>query len=111
MLFTDPLRDNRNFRRLYAKGRSCVGSCMVLYGRKNRTSGSRLGITVGGKVGNAVVRNKIRRRLREIYRLHESELAPGFDMVIVARGRAAGAAYACLESEFMALCGRLGIKA
>ena len=71
-------------------------------------SGSRLGLTVTTKVGKAHTRNLVRRRLREIYRLHESSLRPGYDMVVVARTRAAQVSYKRLESEFLAACQELG---
>ena len=61
------------------------------------------------RLGHAVVRNRIRRRLREIYRPHREELRPGADMVVVARGRSVGAAYRELERDFLAGCRKLSI--
>jgi len=69
-----------------------------------------LGITVGTKVGNAVVRNKVRRRLKEIYRLHEPEIRRGFDLVIVARVKSRDAAYRQLEVDFLRLVDKLGLR-
>ena len=83
--------------------------CLVVYARENRSEHNHLGFTVTAKVGKAVTRNRVRRRLREIYRLHESELKPGFDLVVVARTRAAGVAYARLETEFVSACLELGM--
>lgn len=108
MKHTVSLKENRQFRRLYARGTSLVSPHMVFYWRKTGGSGSRLGITVSGKLGKAVVRNKIRRRLREIYRTNESALLPGVDLVIVARGRALRAAYGELERSFLKLCKKAG---
>ena len=62
------LKENYEFRRLYQKGASAVGGGMVIYCRKNRLDHNRLGITASVKLGHAVVRNRVRRRLREIYR-------------------------------------------
>ena len=62
------LKENYEFRRLYQKGASAVGGGMVLYCRKNRLGHNRLGVTVSVKLGHAVVRNRARRRLREVYR-------------------------------------------
>lgn len=67
-----------------------------------------LGFTVTAKVGKAHTRNRVRRRLREIYRLHEAELRPGYELVVVARVRAAGVEYKRLESEFLSACQELG---
>jgi ribonuclease P protein component len=61
-------------------------------------------------VGKAVCRNRVRRRLREIYRLHEEELKPGYDLVIVARVRAAHASYWELDRSFSRLARKLGLR-
>ena len=106
---TVSLKGNRAFRRLYAKGRSAAGPSVVLYCRRNGSRINRLGLTVGTKVGKAVVRNRVRRRLREIYRLHEAQLRPGWDIVAVARTRAAEADYRELEAEFLRAAGKLGL--
>lgn len=111
MKHTVSLKENRQFRLLYAKGKSAVSGTLVLYCRKNRVGKSRLGITVGGKLGCAVVRNRVRRRLREIYRTNEDKLVPGYDIVVVARGRAVSARYGALEQNFLSLAGRLGLAA
>lgn len=109
MRFTSSLNKDRLFRRLYKKGGSAVGSCIVVYARRNGLGYNRLGFTVTSKVGKAVTRNRVRRRLRAIYRLHEGGLKPGFDIVIVARTRAASATYQKLEVETLAACRRLGL--
>ena len=108
MEFTSSLKSNNDFRRVYRKGSSAVRPCLVLYVQRNRQTGNRLGFTVTAKVGKAHTRNLVRRRLKEIYRLHESGLRPGYDMVVVARTRAAQVTYKRLESEFLAACQELG---
>ena len=113
MKFTVSLKENRVFRRLYAKGKSAVAPTMVLYCRRNGRRQSRLGLTTGTKLGHAVVRNKVRRRLREIYCLHERQIArgdrfaPGYDIVVVARVRAVHSSYAVLERDFLRLAKKL----
>lgn len=104
MLFTDPLKLNHVFRRLYAKGDCAVGGFLVLYCRRNGTGRSRLGITSGTKLGHAVVRNRARRRLREAYRLNEHRLKPGYDIVLVARHAAVDGDFAELQRSFLRLC-------
>ena len=91
MEFTSTLKKNYEFRRLYSKGKSCANAYLVVYCRKNHSGRSRIGYTVSNKVGHAVVRNRIRRRLREIYRLHEREIVRGYDLVVVSRVRACAA--------------------
>lgn len=80
----------------------------MVYARKGKGGCNRLGFTVTAKVGKAHTRNRVRRRLREIYRLHESQLRPGYDLVVVARVRAAEVTYKRLETEFLAACAELG---
>lgn len=107
MIFTDPLKLNHVFRRLYAKGDCAVGGFLVLYCRRNGTGRSRLGITSGTKLGHAVVRNRARRRLREAYRLNEHRLKPGYDIVLVARHAAVDGDFAELQRSFLRQCKKL----
>lgn len=109
MLFSASLKENYLFRRLYRRGTSSANAHFVIYCRPNGTARNRVGLTVSGKLGGAVQRNKLRRRLREIYRLHESEFAAGWDFIIVARTRAMTAPYAVLEREYLALARRAGL--
>ena len=81
MRFSHSLKENSVFRRLYAKGKSAASSYLVVYCRKNGRQENRIGITVSKKLGHAVVRNRVRRRFREIYRLHEAEFGIGWDLV------------------------------
>ena len=108
MQFSRSLKLNHVFRRLYRKGGDADRN-LVLYCRKNGSRENRVGLTVGVKLGHAVVRNRIRRRLREIYRLHEGEFLPGWDLVIVARSRAVTASYQQLERSYLALAAEAGI--
>ena len=92
------LKENYEFRRLYQKGASAVGGGMVLYC---------LGVTVSVKLGHAVVRNRARRRLREVYRLNSGRLRQGYDMILVARGRTLTASWKELNDTFLRLCRKL----
>ncbi len=107
MKYTRSLTKNHLFQRLYRKGASASDSQLVLYVRGNGGRGNRLGLTVSTKVGKAVVRNRVRRRLREIYRLNEHRLVRGRDVVVVARVRAAHSRYAQLERSFLRLADKL----
>lgn len=109
MKFSTSLKNNHDFRRLYAKGKSAVTPLAAVYCRPNRLGQNRVGLTVSTKVGNAVVRNKVRRRLREIYRLNEHAVARGHDIVIVARVKSRYAAYRALESDVLRLFRKLGL--
>lgn len=103
------LKENYEFRRLYQKGKSAVGSSMVLYCRRNNRGRNRLGITVSVKVGKAVQRNRARRRLREVYRLNGESLRQGWDVVLVARGRTLTASWKELNETFLRLSRKTGL--
>ena len=97
MKFSCALKLNHIFRRLYASSGHANGY-LVLYARPNHLGINRIGITAGKKLGHAVVRNRVRRRLREIYRLNEDKFTAGWDIVVVARTR-------CIEADFRKLTG------
>ena len=109
MQFSKSLKLNHVFRRLYRKGNSGANKYLVFYCRRNGSQENRIGLTVSGKLGHAVVRNRVRRRLREIYRLNESRFQPGWDIVVVARSRAVDAPYGKLEHAYLSLAKSMGI--
>ena len=111
MKHTVPLKQNHEFRRLYSKGKSAVSPYFAIYCRKTNRPYSRLGITTGVKLGKAVRRNFVRRRIRELYRTNEDKLLPGFDVVVVARTRAIYGRYADLQRSFLQLMRKLGLAA
>ena len=108
MKFSHSLKLNHIFQRLYRTGGQANGY-LVLYARKNRTDTNRVGITVGKKLGHAVVRNRVRRRLREVYRLNEDKFQSGWDIVVVARTRAVYADFAQLVDAYMTAAQKAGI--
>ena len=106
---TTTVKQNYEFRRMYAKGRSGVSSCLVVYCRKNRLGHNRLGVTVSKKLGHAVARNRVRRRIREIFRLSQNEMKQGYDIIVVGRTRAARADYWELKRAFEKTCKKLDL--
>ena len=108
MKFSSSLKLNHIFQRLYRTSGQANGY-LVLYARRNRTSTNRVGITVSKKLGKAHIRNRIRRRLREVYRLNEDRFAPGWDIVVVARTRAIQAPFEKLTESYLSLAGKAGI--
>ncbi len=108
MKFSKALKFNHIFRRLYASS-GFANSCLVLYARKNHTATNRVGVTVGKKLGHAVVRNRIRRRLREVYRLNEDRFASGWDIVVVARSRCLTVDFEKLTQAYLALAEKAGL--
>ncbi len=97
------------FALVYDKGGSRVDSLMVMRSLPNGLSLSRYGFSVSRRVGNAVIRNRIRRRLREIMRV--APLKPGWDIVLVARPAVADADYAALRRSVMELLSRVQLLA
>lgn len=103
----DSLKENSRFRRLYHRGASAGNRYLVLYCLRNREGVTRVGLTVSTKLGNAVVRNRMRRRLREIYRLNRDRFSDGYDIVVVARSAALNASFADLSRAYLTLADRL----
>ena len=81
------LKDNRDFSRLYRRGKSFVSPVLVTYVIKNKSDNLRFGITTGKKVGKAVKRPRARRVIRAAYYQLYNDLKPGYDFVFVARSR------------------------
>ncbi len=111
MKFTVSLNKNYEFHRLYNKGKSAASPLLILYCRKNGRPFNRLGITVSKKIGKAVHRNKLRRRIRETYRINEGSFVPGWDIIVVARVKGRFAPYSALSEDFLSLAARLGLIA
>lgn len=91
------------FRRVYEAGQRRSASLCTVFLLSNGLDRSRLGITVPAKVGNAVIRNRIKRRFREIFRLNRPAIAPGWDIVVNPRTQAAEARFDKLTLEFLRL--------
>jgi ribonuclease P protein component len=108
MKFSCSLKLNHIFRRLYHTNGQANG-LLVLYARRNRSDINRVGITVSKKLGKAHIRNRIRRRLREVYRLNEDMFQPGWDIVVVARSRAVDAPFDKLTDGYLSLARKAGI--
>lgn len=103
MLFTESLKSNRDFLKVYKFGKSYANRLLVMYVMENGTDKNRLGITVSKKVGNSVVRHRFTRLVRESYRLHEAVFNSGLDIVVVARVNAKDKGYKDIESALLHL--------
>lgn len=88
MHHTQSLKKNREFRRVYSQGHSAANRLLVLYVWRNSTAHNRLGVSVSKKVGKSVVRSRVKRLVKENYRLREPGIAGGYDLVVVARAAA-----------------------
>ena len=93
----------RDFEQAFAEGRRRSGRDMLVVIRPNATDESRLGLAVGRKVGNAIVRNRLKRRLREIFRRNRDRLPESVDLVVVLRPSAAELSFDDLRDRFIGL--------
>lgn len=87
MKTSETLKLNKDFKRLYYRGKSVAARSIVIYANKNRMDHNRIGLTCGKTVGKATKRNRAKRLMRESYRQIAGDLKQGFDIVIVARTR------------------------
>jgi ribonuclease P protein component len=94
------LTDSPEFERVYRQGTAYRGKLLSVHAFPNEHGNPRLGLSVSRKVGNAVTRNTVRRRLREVFRVCTPEVPGNLDLVVSARPAAAGAAFGELRAEF-----------
>ena len=83
--FVPPIRKTPAFKAVYSSGSQAVNAYFVVYAMANNTSANRLGISVSKKVGKAVVRNRVKRLVKESCRLKAGNFKTGYDIVVVAR--------------------------
>lgn len=95
------LRKNIEFKRVYSKGKNYWNRNLILYIKKNGLEETRLGITITKKIGNAVVRNKIRRKIKEIYRKNYPNIKSGYDLIIIPKKNVIDLSYQELESSLI----------
>jgi len=103
MLFTDSLKKNSDFQNVYKSGKSYANKYLIVYTLKNGTDTNRLGISVSKKVGNSVVRHRLKRLIKESYRLHEKVFNSGLDIAVIARKGSDACDFASIESALLHL--------
>lgn len=103
------LRYQSEFRRVYDRGRSFPGSFIVLFVLAEPDVERKAGFVAGRRVGNAVMRNRAKRLLREAYRHHKGRIPEhGYQLVLVARHGCGGASYQNVERDLLDLFGTAG---
>jgi ribonuclease P protein component len=104
------IKQGRDFLRLREQGQRLAMGCLVANWQRLPTgANSRLGVITSGKVGNAVIRTRARRLLRESFRLHQHELAQPVDLVLVARPSIVGKAFGQVEKDFLTTLRKAGL--
>jgi ribonuclease P protein component len=104
------LRKRAEFLEVYRRGEKVRGRYFFLYFLRNNLPHSRLGITVTRKLGKTVIRNRIKRRLREVFRKNKSSVRPPCDLVVNVTHTAVGASYWALETDFLETVSRWAEK-
>lgn len=92
------LRNSREFRAVYDGGKSFANKYLVLFFIENKLTYNRMGFVATKKLGNSVVRNKFRRRLKEAYRHNEPRFKQGYDIILLSRAGAKDVNYKQIES-------------
>jgi ribonuclease P protein component, eubacterial len=105
------LKKNSNFQTVYRTGKSYANRMMVMYVLPQADCGRRVGFAAGKRLGNAVVRNRVKRVLREVYRLHQSKLIDNVNLVLMGRQAMVKSNSNAAGRAFLDLCGKAKIIA
>lgn len=104
------IKQSREFARLRQQGQRSANGCLIAnWQRLSPDAASRLGVITGGRIGDAVVRTRARRLLRETFRLHQHDLAQPVDLVLVARPSIGGKRFADVEKDFLTTLRKAGL--
>jgi ribonuclease P protein component len=104
------LSDSSEFEKVYRQGTPFRGKLFSVHAFRNELGALRLGLSVSKKVGNAVVRNTVRRRLREVFGSVAAKAGTDLDLVVSARPSAGDASFEELREEFLKALGKFGIR-
>lgn len=99
------LQTSADFKFVFTKGKSFANQFLIIYVLK-KGAGRRIGFVVSKKIGKAVVRNRVRRRLREIYRINKYKFKSGIELVVIARPGIIELDFEGIKRYFFALCQR-----
>lgn len=104
------IRSNKDFRRIYRAGKAVPGKYLVVFKKENGIDDTRFGFSISKKIGNAVVRNRRKRLLREISRKHRTYIKKGFDIIVIARVvEDKNLSFRELEKDFLKLLKKSGL--
>lgn len=98
---------SREFRAIYDAGLKVNSASFVLFGRANKLEHHRLGLTVSRKIGGSVIRNRVKRLFREVFRKSSEEIPHHFDLIVNAKRNCINVAFERLRSEFISAARKL----
>ena len=105
------LKQGRDFLQVRREGERMVNGCMIANWRRLAPGrASRIGVITSGKLGNAVMRSRARRLLREAFRVHQHDLSEPIDLVLVARASIVGKGLAEVEKDFLTIVRKAGLS-
>jgi ribonuclease P protein component len=99
------IRKDMEFKKVYKVGRNYWNRNLVLYVSKNKLDNTRIGFTLTKKIGNAVTRNRVRRKMKEICRLNLNNMKQGYDLVFIAKKNTVNLSYDELEKSMIHILG------
>jgi len=103
MAVINTLKKNKDYKRVYSRGKSVADCHMVLFFLANNMETCRFGFTATKKIGSAIKRNRVRRLFREACRLNLKEFQIGFDYILLARNAVVGRKYQQVEKSLLKL--------
>ena len=109
MKFSVPLKFNYEFTRIYRRGKYISGRYVVLHYISHPGQTNRIGVTTSKAIGGSVQRNRMRRLLRESYRLNEANIKKGYDIILLGRGGAPRITYSQVNQEVLQAMKKAGI--
>lgn len=103
------IKSKKSFQTVYVNGHSVVDALSIIYVMRNQNEHVKIGLAVGKKLGNAVLRNRVKRLMREVFRKRKSEIKQGSYLIWVARKKLISADYNTYDRVFMRLIKRAGL--
>ncbi|HRE47980.1 MAG TPA: ribonuclease P protein component [Aggregatilineales bacterium] len=104
------LRRAADFAHLRSVGKTIRGTFFTLAYTPNGLPHNRYGVITGKRIGGAVIRNRVKRRLREALRLLDDHLVVGYDVVLIARSEMRSTSFSALEMSLLLLVGKAGLR-
>jgi ribonuclease P protein component len=104
------IKQSRDFAQIRQQGERLTSGCLIVNLRRREADArSRLGVVTSSRIGNAVIRSRARRLLREVFRLHRGQLVQPVDVVLIARSSIAGKGFRQVERDFLTSLRKAGL--